>query len=124
MNSHDIDATDEVGIIIAGFAAQLADPTKPLALLVRFTVADGTQAAVEAAFAAASGDTAREAGVLTYQLLREAAEPTRFVVYEHWRSLADLEAHLRTPYITRLRDRFTRLIIGEPEFRVLVPSAR
>jgi Antibiotic biosynthesis monooxygenase len=53
---------------------------------------------------------------------REGQDATGFAVYEQWRSLADLDRHLRTPYVTRLRDRLSRVMEGEPEFRVLLPA--
>ena len=43
------------------------------------------------------------------------------VVYERWRSLADLETHLRTSHATILRDAFNDLIVGVPEFTILTP---
>ena len=42
--------------------------------------------------------TESEVGVLAYQLHLEADNPDAFIVYERWRSLDALEAHLRTPY--------------------------
>lgn len=48
---------------------------------------------------------------------------SRFVVYEQWRTLADLEAHFRTDYFSRLRTEFNALIVDGPEFRVLLPTA-
>lgn len=115
------DADDEVSAIIASFGAALQDVTKPLAILAQFQVRDGTQALVEDAFAHASVSTANESGVIAYELHRERQAPTRFVVYEQWRSLADLEAHLRTPYIRALRRIIDGAMVGTPEFRVLMP---
>lgn len=114
---------DVVGSIVAAFRAQLSNPANPLALLVRFRVADGDQHKVESAFDVARVQTALEEGVISFSLHREAADANRFVVYEQWRSLADLEAHLRTPYIMLLREQFDGLIVGAPEFHVLVPLA-
>ena len=115
---------DDVSAIIAMFAEGLPDPTGPLAILVQFHVREGTQELVEAAFAEAGVATAAEPGAIVYGLHRERREPTRFVVYERWRSLADLEVHLRTPYITALRRLLDGLIIDTPEFRVLAPAGR
>ena len=127
MNSPKIEKQDEVqddvSAIVASFAAELDDPAKPLSLLVRFQVSDGTQERVEEAFAAAGRETHKESGAIAYHLNREARDATRFVVYERWRSLGDLEAHLRTPYIATLRAELDRLIVGVPEFHVLRPAA-
>ena len=122
--SHDplTESSDDVATIISSFAAALENPRKPLALLAEFHVRQGTQDLVEAAFADAREPTAAEPGVIVFELHRERGEPTRFVVYERWRSLGDLEAHLRTPYIRTLRRLLDGLIVGVPEFRVLTPT--
>ncbi|HEX6537309.1 MAG TPA: putative quinol monooxygenase [Gemmatimonadaceae bacterium] len=117
------DLDDDVSAIIASFGAALQDVGKPLAILAQFQVRDGTQDLVEAAFAEASVSTAEEPGVIAYQVHRERGAPTRFVVYERWRSLADLDAHLRTPYIRALRRVIDGAVVGTPEFRVLMPRA-
>lgn len=112
---------DDVSAIIASFGAALQDVNQPLAILAQFQVRDGTQDLVEAAFAEASASTAEEPGVIAYQMHRERQAPTRIVVYERWRSLADLDAHLRTPYIRALRRVIDGAVVGTPEFRVLIP---
>lgn len=112
---------DDVSVIIAAFRAALENVAKPLAILAQFHVRDGTQELVEAAFANASISTANESGVIAYELHRERQAPTLFIVYEQWRSLADLDAHLRTPYIRELRRVIDSARLGEPEFRVLIP---
>lgn len=117
------DLDDDVSAIIASFGAALQDVSEPLAILAQFQVRDGTQDLVEAAFAEASVSTAEEPGVIAYQVHRERQAPTRFVVYERWRSLADLDAHLRTPYIRALRRVIDGAVVGTPEFRVLMPRA-
>lgn len=120
--TNEIEACDEVSAIIAEFGAQLKDPAKPFTLLVRFQVREGAQEEIEAAFARARTPTSKEEGVMTYHLNREAKDASRFVVYERWRSLADLEAHLRTPYITTLRNEFNSMIAGVPDFHMLIPA--
>lgn len=116
------DQDDDVSAIIASFAGELQDVTKPLAILVQFHVRDGTQELVEAAFAEAGIWTAAEPGAIAYELHRERQAPTRFVVYERWRSLADLDAHLRMPYIHAVRRVIADAMVGAPAFRVLIPA--
>jgi quinol monooxygenase YgiN len=115
-------ATDEVGGIIAAFAVQIGDHHRPLALIGQFRVRTGTGGRIEKAFADASVQTAREAGVLAYQLHRQTDNPDAFVVYERWRSLDDLEAHLRTTYIATLRAEIDAVMEGEPNFQVMLPA--
>jgi len=45
-----------------------------------------------------------------------------FVMFEQWRSLADLEAHLRTEHVAELRATLDKLLVGSPEFEVLVSA--
>jgi quinol monooxygenase YgiN len=124
MNIRTSDAADEVAAIIRTFAKQLRDVAKPLALVVRFEVEHGHGQKVESAFAEAVLSTRAEPGCLAFQVNREAGSPRRFVVYERWRSLADLEAHLRTDYVSRLRAAIDDVIVGEPEFRIMEPLSR
>lgn len=113
---------DEVGGIIAAFERQLGDRRQPLAIIARFRVRTGAGARLAAAFGEASAQTAREAGALTYQLHRETDNADAFVVYERWRSLDDLEAHLRTPYISALRAEIDAVMVGEPSFNIVIPT--
>lgn len=115
-------ATDEIGGIIAAFAAQVGDRRRPLALIARFRVRAGAGPRIEKAFVMASAQTAREAGVLAYQPHREPDNPDAFLVYERWRSLEDLEAHLRTTYVTVLRAEIDAVIEGQPSFQVVLPT--
>jgi quinol monooxygenase YgiN len=114
-------AIDEVGGIITAFEAQVGDRRRPLAIIARFRVRVGAGSRIEKAFAEASVQTAREAGVLAYQLHREPGSSDAFVVYERWRNLDDLEAHLRTPYIVGLRAEIDAVMEGQPSFSVVLP---
>jgi quinol monooxygenase YgiN len=118
----DTTAMDQVGGIIAAFAAEIGDHHRPLALIARFRVRSGAGPRIEKAFAEATIQTVREAGVLAYQLHREPGNSDSFVVYECWRSLDDLEAHLRTPYIAALRTEIDMVREGEPSFQVVLPT--
>lgn len=114
--------TDEVGRIVAAFAAQVGDRHRSLALIARFQVRTGAGPRIEKAFTEASMQTANEAGVLAYHLHREPDNPDAFVVYERWRSLEDLEAHLRTTYVASLRAEIDAAMEGQPSFHVLLPT--
>jgi len=105
------------------FRTELRDPAEPLSLLVRFEVRKTDAAKVEAAFGQAISSTLKESGCRAFHLNRDARDSSRFVVYEQWHSLADLEAHLRTDYISRLRAELDDLMVGAPQFQVLVPAA-
>ena len=72
-------------------------------------------------FARALRPTRQERGFLSFDLNRQPSDPDVVVVYERWRSLADLEAHLRAPYVVALREALNGLVVALPEFSVLTP---
>ena len=47
-------------------------------------------------------ETVKESGNLAYALSRSATDSEVFFLYEHWKSVADLESHLNQPYLVRL----------------------
>ncbi len=61
-----------------------------------------------AAFSAATlknvHNSVREPGVARFELLQEAAEPTRFVLVEWYRTAADQELHRSTAHYVAWRD--------------------
>jgi len=122
MNVSTDQAHNTASDILAQFETQLGDTATPFSVMVRFQLHDGLQDAVVSAFAVACAETVKEDGVIAFDLNQEAADPTRFVVYERWRSLTDFEAHVKTPYVTLLRNQLDRLINGVPEFHLLRPA--
>jgi quinol monooxygenase YgiN len=122
MKNNTFTSEDDIGAIVQRFRAQLEDPTAPLTLIVRMQMKEGTRERVDAAFARARRPTLTEAGAISFDLNRDVANPNVVVVYERWRSLGDLEAHLRTPYIAALRAAFDELVEALPEFTVLNPA--
>jgi quinol monooxygenase YgiN len=123
MNTVTIDASDDSAIILRAFGAELRDPAKPLSLLVRFAVKVSDVEKVEASFSKARAQTLDESGCRVFELNRDPRDPCRFVVYEQWRSLADLEAHFRKDYFSAARAELSEMIVGTPEFQVLLPAA-
>ena len=118
----DTASQQEIHPIAAQVKADMTDPGKPFTLLFLFQVKEGTREKFEAAFAKASKATHKEKGVLTYELNRDAKDATRYVLYERWKSLADLEAHLRTPYLTALLGELNEIRVGASELHVLMPA--
>src|SRR5205823_11280677 len=84
----------ELHPIASQVKAELKDPAKPFLLVVRLQVKEGMGQKFEAAFAKAQKETRKEKGCSAYDLSRDTKEPTRYRVYERWRSLADLDTHL------------------------------
>lgn len=112
---------DDVSAIIGAFETQLGNRSTPFAMIARFQVTEESLPRVGQAFAKAVPPTRREPGVLAYQPHRDPAATACFVVYECWKSLDDLDAHLRTPYIVELRQEIATAMTGEPKFNLLRP---
>jgi quinol monooxygenase YgiN len=107
--------------LITKIKSELKDPSKPFTWVVSLQVTDGLQAKLEAAFTKAGKETHKEKGCLAYDLNRDVQEPTRYLIYERWKSLADMEAHLKSPYITTLEGELKELLTAPPERKLLVP---
>ena len=108
--------------IVAKVKAAVKDPTKPFTMLVHLQVKEGTGAKVEAAFAKAIQRTRREKGCAAYDLNRDPQMPSRYLLYERWHSVADLEAHLRAGHIATLLVELGDLLAAPPDVQVFVPA--
>lgn len=109
--------------IVTSVKAALKEPSKPFTLVVHLHIKDGTQEKFETAFAKAVKGTRKEKGCITYDLSRDAKDPTRYMVYERWKSLADLEDHLKTPHITTLLSELKDMLADPPEAKISLPAA-
>jgi quinol monooxygenase YgiN len=114
-------AADQENPIVAAIKPQLKNPDKPFILAVQLQVKDGAGERFEAAVAKARRETRKEKGNLIYDLSHDAKDPSRYFLYEHWKSLADLETHLNADYIKALLAELPNLTTGQPEVRVLIP---
>ena len=103
--------------------AAVKDPARPFTLIVRFRIKEGAAAKFEAAFAKATQATRQEKGNRAYDLNRDPQTPTQYLLYERWQDLSALEAHLKTPYITKLLAEMGDLQAAPPESSVLLPVA-
>jgi quinol monooxygenase YgiN len=59
--------------------------------------------------------TLTEAGCLRYDLHESTTEPGRFLLYETWKSEADLQAHFQTPYLKAFFQMVPELADGPSE---------
>jgi quinol monooxygenase YgiN len=114
---------DQPHPIAATVKAALKDTTKPFTLVIRAQVKEGMAEKFEAAFAKAVKPTRQEKGCLAYQLNRQADAPNNYLVYERWKDLAALEAHLKSKHITTLLGEIHELMSAPPEMHVLLPVA-
>jgi quinol monooxygenase YgiN len=116
-------AQDEESPIVALVRKSVSDPAKPFVLLVHLKVKEGQGSSVEAAFAPAIKITRKEAGCLAYDLSRDTTDPNGYMVYERWKSLADLKSHLAAPHIRTLLEAIGTATDGPPKADVFVPVA-
>ena len=61
-----------------------------------------------------------EEGCLRYALHRDTSDPRRFVLVEHWRSQADLDAHFTKPYMANI-GRMNDLVEQPPDLIFVEP---
>jgi quinol monooxygenase YgiN len=122
MNTIVIDRDDTIAAIIRTFEARLQNSAGPLSLLARFAVQEPHREAVKSAFIRTRSRTLDEPACQVFELNEDSQQPGHFLIYEKWRSLTDLEAHLRAAHIAGLRALFHRLIVDGPEFQVLLPA--
>ena len=121
-NPHRAAGEDKENPVITAVKSRLKNPDKPFTLLVRVQVKEGAEKQFEAAFAKAITATRKEKDNLGYDLNRDTQNPSRYLVYERWKNLAALEAHLKTPHLKALLAELPKMTEGAPESQVLVPA--
>jgi quinol monooxygenase YgiN len=99
--------------------SKVKDPSKPFALLVTFKVKAGNEKKFEEAFAPALLATRKEPGCVAYYLNRDPDEPSHFVMYEHFKGVAGLDAHMKQKHTQTLLATVIPMCDGEPKIKVL-----
>lgn len=61
--------------------------------------------------------TRAEAGCINYDLHRSNEDETVWMLYENWRSAADLDAHFETPYLKEFVARRAEVLEGDMDLR-------
>src|SRR5260370_37310399 len=73
--------------------------SEPLTLVVRVRAKSGKEARLRQEMQGLLSPTRAEAGCLRYDLHESKSEPGWFLLYEMWKSEADLDSHFQTPYL-------------------------
>ncbi|OAI54358.1 hypothetical protein AYO44_03560 [Planctomycetaceae bacterium SCGC AG-212-F19] len=103
--------------------AKVKDPAKPFALIVTIKAKAGKEKELEAAFAPCVAATKKEPGCIAYELNRDPDEPTTFIMFEKFKNIAALEAHLKLEHTAKLFNALEPLTDGEIKAKVyLVPE--
>lgn len=89
--------------------------TEPLTLIARLTAKPGQGEALGDGLRRLIAPTTKEAGSLGYVLHRDNADADVWILYETWRSRADLDAHFERPYAKAMLARFPELLAKEME---------
>lgn len=116
-------AADEENPIVTLVKTKVKDKTKPFGMTVAFKVKAGQEKAFEEAFAPCLAATRKEAGCLAYFLNHDIDEPTVFVVYEKYKSIAAIEDHAKSKYVADLLKTIGPILDGEPKVKVFLPAS-
>lgn len=88
-------------------------------VVARIKAREGMEEEVRRALLALVAPTRAEAGCINYDLHQALDDRTLFIFYENWRSQADLDAHIRQPYIAAMFARQAELLAEPVEIRLL-----
>jgi quinol monooxygenase YgiN len=108
--------------IITKVKDSVKDPTKPFTLVVHLQVKEDAGEKFEAACAKAVKLTRKEKGCVSYELNRNAKMPAHYLMYERWKNLDALEAHIKSEHFAALLKEIGELMAAPPEVHVLVPA--
>lgn len=84
----------------------------PYTILAQMRAKLGKRDELGAILRAQVAPTRAEPGCLAYHLHASDVDAALFVIYENWRRVEDLEAHLREPHMEEFRTRGEDLIEG------------
>lgn len=105
-------------------SGKLPDAKSPFLLIVNFTTTDKAAAGeLIEAFKEPVVKTRKEPGNLGYVLSQDAADPTKLMVHEQWKSLDALDSHLKQPYLVELLAALGPVLAEPPALSVHVPAA-
>jgi quinol monooxygenase YgiN len=112
-------AADEENPVIKLVKSKVKDPTKPFALVVALKVKAGNEKKFEEAFGPALVATRKEPGCMAYYLHRDPDEPSHYMMYEQFKGVAALDAHLKEKHTQTLLATVIPMCDGEPKIKVL-----
>lgn len=91
--------------------------SEQLTLLALLTAKAGQEDELGHRLAALIAPTRLEAGCINYDLHRSNESPAVFMLYENWRSKADLDAHFEMPYLKDFLARMDEVLAGEMDIK-------
>jgi quinol monooxygenase YgiN len=89
--------------------------SEPLTVVARVRAKAGQEARLRQELQRLVAPTCAEEGCLRYDLHESTTEPGWFLLYETWKSEADLQAHFQTPYLKAFFQMVPELADGPSE---------
>jgi quinol monooxygenase YgiN len=111
-------AADEENPVIKLVKSKVKDPSKPFALIVTFKVKAGNEKKFEEAFAPCLVATRKEKGCVAYYLNRDPDHPELYVMYEQFRGVEGLAAHMKEKHTEKLLSTVIPMCDGDPTIKV------
>ena len=105
---------------VALVRSKVKDPAKPFALFVTIKAKPGKEKELEAACAPCIAATKKEAGCLAYELNQDPDDPATYVMFEKFRNVAALKAHLKLEHTAKLLKALETLTDGGIKAKVYV----
>lgn len=115
----DAQAQDENPVVTL-IKSKVKDVKKPFAITVEFNVKAGKEKDFEAAFRPCLKATRKEPGCVAYHLNRDPDNPQTYIMYEQFRSVAALEAHMKEKHTETLLAAVGPMCEGAPKIKVLL----
>lgn len=109
---------DEENPVVTLVKSKVKDKDKPFGMTVTFKVTAGGEKAFAEAFKSCLTGTRKEAGCLAYFLNHDVEDPSTFVVFERFKTIAALEDHAKSPHVTELLKKIAPLLDGDPAVKV------
>jgi quinol monooxygenase YgiN len=110
---------EEENPVVKLIKSKVKDEKKPFAILVTFKVKAGNEKKFEEAFAPCLIATRKEAGCVAYFLNRDTDEPNTYIMYEQFKGIPALEAHLKEKHTQTLLATVIPMCDGDPKIKVL-----
>lgn len=112
-------AADDDNPIVKLIKSKVKDEKKTFAILVTFKVKEGNEKKFEEAFPLALEATRKEPGCVAYYLNRDPDAPNTYIMYESFKGIPGLTAHLKEKHTQTLLATIIPLCDGDPQIKVL-----
>lgn len=86
-------------------------------VIARAKAQSGREEAIQSALTESAEASRREAGCLSYSVLR--ADDGTFMTFERWKSHLDFDQHMTTPHVQLLLQTIMPMLDGPPDIKVL-----